>query len=220
MKKLFKPVLALMMAFFLVTMTAFAVVYSEGPLYYTVEDESITITGYFGRDSEVTVPAMIAGIPVNTIGAGAFIGTAAKRVNLPDSIMTVEEGAVAADVTLVYRSNLPDAQEVGGGTTQPASDPGHGTTPSDPTAPEQPSVPPAGETPGNAAGQSGDSPLTEEPIGSEIELNADAIEQAREDDGSKAQAEKSDIRPIFYIVVALAVLIAAVLLFKRRKAEE
>ena len=78
--------------------------YTEGALYYTVDDHSITITGYFGRDAEVTVPAMIAGDPVNTIAAGAFDGTAATQVNLPDTIMEIQEGAIGSDVSVSYAS--------------------------------------------------------------------------------------------------------------------
>ena len=60
-------------------------VYTEGALHYTIADESITITGYFGKDAAVTVPASIAGIPVNTIAKGAFTDNDnVKTVDLPD----------------------------------------------------------------------------------------------------------------------------------------
>ncbi len=113
MKKLIPVLLALLMAL-AVAVPAFAdTVYTEGALNYTIADESITITGYFGKDAEVTVPASIAGTPVNTIAAGAFAhNDSVKKVNLPDTITTVEEGAFAAGITVNYRSNV-----VSGGTS-------------------------------------------------------------------------------------------------------
>lgn len=107
MKKLIPLLLALVMALSLTAVASASTVYTEGALYYTIADESITITGYFGRDEVVTVPASIAGIPVNTIAKGAFTGSSAARVvDLPDTITTVEEGAFAAGITVNYNSNI------------------------------------------------------------------------------------------------------------------
>lgn len=113
MKKLIPVLLSLFMAL-AVASPAFAdTVYTEGALNYTIADESITITGYFGKDAEVTVPASIAGTPVNTIAAGAFAhNDSVKKVNLPDTITSVEEGAFAAGITVNYQSNV-----VGGGSS-------------------------------------------------------------------------------------------------------
>lgn len=113
MKKLIPVLLSLLMAL-AVAVPAFAdAVYTEGALNYTIADESITITDYFGKDAEVTVPAGIAGIPVNAIAAGAFAhNDSVKKVNLPDTITTVEEGAFAAGITVNYQSNV-----VSGGTS-------------------------------------------------------------------------------------------------------
>ncbi len=113
MKKLIPVLLSLLMAL-AVAVPAFAdTIYTEGALNYTIADESITITDYFGKDAEVTVPASIAGTPVNTIAAGAFAhNESVKKVNLPDTITSVEEGAFAAGITVNYQSNV-----VGGGTS-------------------------------------------------------------------------------------------------------
>lgn len=113
MKKLIPVLLSLLMAL-AVAVPAFAdTVYTEGALNYTIADESITITDYFGKDAEVTVPASIAGTPVNTIAAGAFAhNDSVKKVNLPDTITTVEEGAFAAGIAVNYQSNV-----VSGGTS-------------------------------------------------------------------------------------------------------
>ena len=112
MKRLFALSLALVMALSLTAVASASTVYTEGALYYTIADESITITGYFGRDEVVTVPASIAGIPVNTIAKGAFTGSSAARVvDLPDTITTVEEGAFASGITVNYNSNIVQPDE-------------------------------------------------------------------------------------------------------------
>lgn len=112
MKKLIPLLLALVMALSLTAVASASTVYTEGALYYTIADESITITGYFGRDEVVTVPASIAGIPVNTIAKGAFTGNSAARVvDLPDTITTVEEGAFASGITVNYNSNIVQPDE-------------------------------------------------------------------------------------------------------------
>lgn len=101
-----------------ITPAAFATVYTEGYLHYTIADESITITGYFGSEETVTVPAMIAGIPVNTIASGAFSESGIKVLNLPDTITSIESGAIDLGVVINYNSNLPQ-----GGQTQPSPNP-------------------------------------------------------------------------------------------------
>ncbi len=83
--------------------------YTNGKFQYTIEDHSVTITLYFGESEEVTVPNMIAGEPVNVIAAGAFSGNdAVKKINLPDTIMSVEVGAFAASQQVIYDCNLPE----------------------------------------------------------------------------------------------------------------
>ena len=107
MKKLIPVLLSLLMALAMSATALAATVYTEGALHYTIADESITITGYFGKDAAVTVPASIAGIPVNTIAKGAFTGNDnAKTVDLPDTITAVEEGAFASGITVNYNSNV------------------------------------------------------------------------------------------------------------------
>ena len=87
-------------------------VYTEGTLYYTVDNDSITITGCFGRDAEVTVPAMIAGTPVNTIARGAFTENASvKTLKLPDTISRVEPGAIDEGIRVIYNANTDHPQD-------------------------------------------------------------------------------------------------------------
>ena len=101
-----KPVKILMAAFLLCAAAAFssfaATVYTEDAFYYTIEDRSITITGYFGEDEVVNVPSMIAGLPVNHIAPYAFEGTGVAVVNLPETIETVEKDAFDANTQVNY----------------------------------------------------------------------------------------------------------------------
>lgn len=79
------------------SLSVFAVTeYVDVYLRYTVENYSVTITGYNGRASEVVIPAKIAGNPVNRIASGAFANaTMVTKICLPETIMVIEEGAFA-----------------------------------------------------------------------------------------------------------------------------
>lgn len=85
--------------------------YIHGYFRYTVEDGSITITDYQGKEAEVTVPAMIGNSPVNVIAAGAFAKNShVKTVILPDTIMTIEEGAFGSGQKTVFASEIKTAE--------------------------------------------------------------------------------------------------------------
>ncbi len=57
---------------------------------YTVTDNKITITGYSGDETHLTIPSAIDGLPVVAIGREAFRGSSLEKVILPDSIKTVD----------------------------------------------------------------------------------------------------------------------------------
>jgi len=86
--------------------------YSEGYFLYTVTDDSVTITGYFGREENVQVPSTIAGLPVNTIGEGAFVDTGASSVTLPDTVTTVQENAIGTGVRVSFDTGPTATPEV------------------------------------------------------------------------------------------------------------
>lgn len=109
MKKLTAIVLVLLLSMFCVTAALADTVYTEGTLYYTVGEGCVTITGYFGKESEVYVPNMIAGLPVSVIARGAFVGTRAAVVYLPDTVMEVQEGAIGQGVKVVFNYNTEQA---------------------------------------------------------------------------------------------------------------
>lgn len=109
MRKIVLSVLAILLVMWHTGAFAHAeTTYSEGYFYYTVADESITITGYFGKEKEITLPVMIAGYPVNTIAAGAFQNTSAEKLLLPDTITSIEENAIGFGVSIVYNYNVGD----------------------------------------------------------------------------------------------------------------
>ncbi len=110
MKKCFSLLLVLLvLASVPVTVLADNTVYTEGTLYYTVGDETITIVGCFGKNETITVPNSIGGIPVNTIASGAFTGNKyLKTLLLPDTITTVEGGAIGGGINVVYNYNVTE----------------------------------------------------------------------------------------------------------------
>ena len=110
----------LLLLFIMVSSDAFAIityaseVYSNGYFRYTVDDYSVTIISYNGKEKEVTVPNMIAGNPVNVIKKGAFADNKTVDViHLPDTIMSVEEGAFGESQKVIYDY---DNNDPGGGT--------------------------------------------------------------------------------------------------------
>jgi hypothetical protein len=56
-------------------------------------DGSVTITGYSGWDTAISIPAAIGGKAVTAIGNGAFRNTDLTGVVIPDSVRTIGEGA-------------------------------------------------------------------------------------------------------------------------------
>lgn len=120
-KKFFAFLLIMEICFCLCIMSnkAYALTeYEEGFLVYTVQEDFVTITGYNGSESEVTIPSNIGGNSVGLISAGAFSNASTvTKINLPDTIMIVEKGAFSAGQTIVYDSNtdnpivMPPAQQ-------------------------------------------------------------------------------------------------------------
>lgn len=107
MKRFGYSIIVAALLFISCSLTAFASdIYTEGYFKYQVEEESVIICGYFGSEAEVTVPSVIAGLPVSKIGKGAFMECPnVKTVNLPDTIMEIENEAIARGIQVVYNSN-------------------------------------------------------------------------------------------------------------------
>ena len=111
---------ALGLALAALVLTVSARGYTEGTLEYLLVDGAAVVTGYFGRDSVVTVPDHLAGCPVSVIAAGAFADTAAREIALPDTVDTVEDGAFSETQTV---TGLPAA------TPSPSPSPSPSPTP-------------------------------------------------------------------------------------------
>ena len=68
----------------------------EGPLYFTDDGTSVTITGYNGPGGAVNIPAFLNNLPVTTIGVNAFINKASiTSVNIPNSVTIIGNSAFA-----------------------------------------------------------------------------------------------------------------------------
>jgi hypothetical protein len=58
---------------------------------YTITNGTVTITGYVGRGGTVAIPVTINGLPVTTIGAGAFVWCSGlTNVLIPASVTNLE----------------------------------------------------------------------------------------------------------------------------------
>lgn len=79
-------------------------VYTDGFWEYTADGGYVTVTGYFGREENVTVPSVIAGNPVSVIAADTFANTSVKSVMIPDTVMEIREGAIPGNITVSYYS--------------------------------------------------------------------------------------------------------------------
>lgn len=74
---------------------------------HTVEDDEVTIKGYEGSKTTLTIPSEIDGKKVTKIGANAFdSNTSITSVEIPDSVTTMNEGAFA-NCTALSTVNLP-----------------------------------------------------------------------------------------------------------------
>ena len=81
------------------------------PYTYTIADGQVTITGYTGSDTVLTLPAIIDGLPVTRIGDNAFNGlTGLTGVILPDSVTRIGANAFQGCTGLqgiLFQGNVP-----------------------------------------------------------------------------------------------------------------
>ncbi len=127
--KLKRAAVLLLAAALLAALTAAAHAdYTEGYFEYVLGEDRVEITGYFGDESETTVPARIAGYPVCVIRSGAFSNAKTLAViHLPDCIMEIQEGAFSAGQSVVYSgvdaSVQPDSPSPSPAVTEESSTP-------------------------------------------------------------------------------------------------
>lgn len=68
----------------------------QGFLSYEITGESAKITGYRGRDLEITLPEQAEGFPVMEIGKKAFLGNKTiRQITLPDTVERIGDWAFA-----------------------------------------------------------------------------------------------------------------------------
>ena len=86
----------------------------EGDWQYSVnnDDETVTVTKYFGEGGSVAVPAIIAGKKVTGIGGQAFSGcTGLTDIVLPDGIKSIYSEAFL-DCRSLTNITIPDSVSV------------------------------------------------------------------------------------------------------------
>ena len=72
-----------------------------GDFVFSVENGEVTITGYTGNATDLTIPDVINGLPVTTIGRGAFAHNATLvNLHIPDSITHIGNEAFSATPSL------------------------------------------------------------------------------------------------------------------------
>jgi hypothetical protein len=82
--------------------------FGQAALGYSVQDDSVSITDYFGQDPHVVIPAVMDRRPVASIATGAFIDKKLVSVVLPDSVREIGAAAFAENplLTIVLGSGV------------------------------------------------------------------------------------------------------------------
>ena len=83
------------------------------PYTYTINGNTVTITGYLGSGGALRVPSSVGGYPVTAIGANAFASNSSlSQITLPSSITSLGTSAFAASTNLAaiyFNGNAPVA---------------------------------------------------------------------------------------------------------------
>ena len=69
--------------------------FNENGFGYRIENDSITIIDYNHDSKNIIIPEKINGLPVKTIGNGAFYDNELTSVIIPDSVKTIDDDAFA-----------------------------------------------------------------------------------------------------------------------------
>ena len=92
MKRVLSFLLALVLTFSMIP-SVFATdeLLVEGDYFYTVTKDEATIAGHSGVSGDITIPSVLGGYPVTTIGMYVFSSTVGlTSVTIPDSVTTIE----------------------------------------------------------------------------------------------------------------------------------
>ena len=88
-----------------------------GGIEYARKGEEYFVVGYTGGLPEINVPETYGDLPVSGVKDGAFSRSIVRKINLPASVRTVEEGAFAGAAKLQaigVADNNPSYKSVGG----------------------------------------------------------------------------------------------------------
>lgn len=93
MKKLLTLLITILLSL-LVSSNVFAEdVYMDGSLFYTIDNDEITIIKYTGNDTKVEIPMTIGGFNVTQISEDAFANKKIDEIKLPDTIKNISKWA-------------------------------------------------------------------------------------------------------------------------------
>ena len=204
MKRIFRMTFFTLFLTLFFGLTAFAAqIYTEGCFEYRVEEGAVIICGYFGKETEVTVPASIAGNPVSVIAKGAFSNSeTVKKVWLPDTIMTIEKGAFTSKTQVVYSDDTEEPKQDGGKDTFPeSSDVGNNGEASETGV----SSSSGGESGVETVETDLSNEAAEEKTGEKKDNPSEEKEETKKEDGKteeKAEGEKQTDRDFHGVVVA------------------
>ncbi|MGA2245545.1 MAG: leucine-rich repeat domain-containing protein, partial [Verrucomicrobiota bacterium] len=66
---------------------------TQGQFLYTTNSGTVIITGYAGQGDAANIPNTILGLPVTGIGPWAFYSSSVTNVTIPDSVVSIGDGA-------------------------------------------------------------------------------------------------------------------------------
>lgn len=87
--RLLSALLSVAMLFTFLPTAAFAATNPESDFTYTISDNSVTITGYKGTATDVTIPYKIGEYPVTKIGEKAFQKSSLTNITIPYSVTSI-----------------------------------------------------------------------------------------------------------------------------------
>ena len=105
MKKKISSFIVVVVMLLLVSQTAYAAEdnkeYSAGHFFYHSHEGYVSISGYLGRETEITIPSNISGKPVSEIEAKAFDGCdTIQTITVPDTVVIVHDDSFTGAVSL------------------------------------------------------------------------------------------------------------------------